>query len=140
MKKLLFIGFIFVSINCFSQFGITGYIENAYGLNYKLTNRINTDIRIYANQRVYRRIPVEINVTFDIFHKDKFNFYTGLGIIVDPIKGSDNLENFVLPIGFEIKPIESLKNISLIMEIEPTIHLEDNFTVYKFFGLRYSFE
>jgi hypothetical protein len=138
MKKLFFVGLIFISIKCFSQFGVTGYIENVYGLNYKIGSRINADLKFYANQVVFKSVPIEINGTYDLFQKEKYNFYLGLGLIYDPITQS-NID-YDLPIGFEIKPFDSLKNISIIMELEPWFDTSQDFTLHKLFGLRYSFK
>lgn len=140
MKKLLIILLFCVSLNSYSQFGVTGYVESCIGLNYKISNRFNTNLRIYANQSNLRSLPLELNGTFDIISKDNYNFYIGAGLIVNPFQDVDPLKNIIFPIGFEIKPFESYRNLSFIVEFAPTYQLEDDLTFFKFLGLRYSFK
>ena len=123
-----------ISVSAYSQLGVTGYVENAVGVNYAFASRFNVDFKLITSN--FNDIPVALSINYKLIKSDKYNIYAGAGFIANT-EDADNLKAFIIPIGCEITPFENAKNLAFVIEALPTFN--DNFILNKFFGIRYYF-
>lgn len=133
MKKILLALFMAISVSVYSQVGISGYVENAVGINYDFSNRLGLDFKIITNG--FNSVPLTLSINYKFIKTDTYNFYAGIGAMAKTDE-SDILRAAIIPVGFEVAPFESAKKLSFIVELMPTIN--DDFVLNKLFGIRYS--
>jgi len=140
MKKLKLLITIILGLlyfNCQAQFTTSFYLNDqnsklAFG--YEFNDNLWTDLRIYSGTNIENFTP-EIVLNYNFHQKESYYTYVGGGIILNNING------FVVPIGFGIKPFEKFKNLSLNIEFNPLYEVDfGDLFIRGFIGIRYKID
>ena len=141
MKKMkFFILFIltFLSIESFSQIGVTSYSFYSIGVNTSTNKRISGEIKTFAN-RPFEDISIEVDGFYNFKPRPYHRFSIGLGVNVAPFLGYDQFYALTIPVSLEIYPLQNFKKLSLLFELTPEILAEDGVNLRNLWGVRYTF-
>lgn len=128
MKKiitiLLFISVLF-SEKSFAQIGISYYpFESVLSISSNTEKLFWGDLRLETNT-FFSSINTEFDAMINIKRTDWINYYTGIGININPFyssQGVDITNAYVLNAGVRIKPIQKHKNWQVIFELSPLVN------------------
>ena len=125
---------IFLGIKGFTQVSVSFYNSSLskIGVAYNFNDKLWTELKVYSNT-VFEDITPELVVCYNVINKEKYNFYAGIGGVVNYFNG------IVLPVGVQFSPFEKFANFSLHIECEPTFDFESEFLLQSSWGLRYMF-
>lgn len=141
MKNLKFL-FLFLlsvlSLNAFSQMGVTSYSIYALGINTSQNKRISGEIKTFAN-RSFRDILLEADVFYNFKPKPYHRFSLGIGVNITPFQDFDRLNAFTIPLAIELYPLQNFKKFSLLFELTPEILIEHDPNLRSLWGIRYTF-
>ncbi len=138
-KTLITSGIIFMLFfgqnSLFAQFGVSYYSSSMpkAGFGYDFNEKFGTELRLYTNV-IFDDFTPELMVKYNFISNDQFDFYSGLGGVIN------SLDGIFIPIGFQFRPIESFKQFSLHAEIAPLWDFNDNFIFLGSWGFRYKFK
>ena len=141
MRKLKFFILLvlsFLSMESFSQIGVTSYSIYAIGINTSQNKRISGEIKTFANRPV-EDISIEIDGFYNFKPRPYHRFSIGLGINVTPFLGYDQFYALTIPVSLEIYPLQDFKKLSLLFELTPEILTEDGVNLRHLWGIRYTF-
>jgi len=94
----------------------------------------NTDKRLFADFKIetnnfISNFNMEFSPKFNIKRFEKVNYYTGIGISINPANSSANLpitNGYFIDFGMRAKPFEKLNNLQIVFEISPYVNREIN--------------
>lgn len=138
MKKILVILslFLLISVKGFSQFSVVYYESSTpkLGVAYNFNNSLRLEGRVYT-QMFLDAVNSEIALSYNIVNNEYHNFYLGLGFVAKTFEGP------TVPIGVEFRPIQSFKNFSLHVELQPVlaINMDNDILILGSGGIRYTF-
>jgi hypothetical protein len=134
MKKLLLFVSLLLCLNSSGQVGISIYNTKAMGVGFPLNKRLFGEVKAYSNMYI-ASMRMEGDFCVNLKRTETLNIYAGFGAIIVPYSG--DYVSFSVPLGLQISPFESLRKLSLVMEIAPEI--SDEVYLRSLWGLRYSF-
>ena len=125
MKKILIIfilSFGFFTGKLYSQIAVSYYpFQSILSVSSNTDKLLWADLRIETNT-FFSNINLEFDAMVNIKRTDWINYYTGLGINVNPFYDLESLpftNGYVLNVGVRIKPIQRHKNLQVIFELGP---------------------
>ncbi|MBZ9652378.1 hypothetical protein [Psychroflexus montanilacus] len=125
---------LFITTEASSQITASFYTNSnssKFAVGYNINERFWTDLRVYSGTDIDNITP-ELVINHNIVKKSSYDVYFGAGAILNDINA------FVIPIGIGIKPLESLKNLSLNIEFNPIYEIDlDDVFIRGFVGVRY---
>ena len=139
MRKLMFKGIVIVLLlaqnSLYAQFSVAYYSSSLpkAGIGYDFNEKIGTELRLYTNV-FFDDFTPELIVKYNLINNDEFDFYSGAGIVINSING------VFIPVGIQIRPIESFRAFSLHAEIAPLINFDGNLLFLGSWGFRYKFK
>jgi hypothetical protein len=134
MKKLLFFISLLLYLNSSGQVGISIYNTKAMGVGFPMNKMIFGEVKAYSNMYI-ASMRMEADLCINLKRTETLNIYAGIGVLAVPYSG--DYVSFTVPLGLQISPFESPRNLSLVMEIAPEI--SDEVYLRSLWGLRYSF-
>lgn len=137
-KFLILIVLSTLSIDSFSQIGVTSYSIYSLGINTSQNKRISGEIKTFANRPI-GDILVEIDGFYNFKPRPFHRFSIGLGVNVVPFKEFDQFYALTIPVSIEIYPLQDFKKLSLLFELTPEILSEDGVNLRSLWGIRYTF-
>lgn len=125
---------LFITTEASSQITASFYTNSnssKFAVGYNINERFWTDLRVYSGTDIDNITP-ELVLNHNIVKKSSYEVYFGAGAILNDINA------FVIPIGIGIKPLDSLKNLSLNIEFNPIYEIDlDDVFIRGFVGVRY---
>jgi hypothetical protein len=142
MKKLLFFSVITVlltiTVNSYSQVGITSYSVYAFGINSSTDKKITAELKAFAN-RPLDDLLFEAAFLYNFKPASYHRFSAGLGLNAGPFRGFDHIHAITVPVQIEIFPLQDFKKLSLLFELCPEFIVEHDPELRTLWGIRYSF-
>lgn len=89
-------------------------------------NNLFADLKIETNNFI-SNFNVEVSPKINFKKLENVNYYTGLGISLNPANSFDNLpitNGYFIDFGMRAKPFEKIKNLQFVFEISPYINKE----------------
>lgn len=94
----------------------------------------NTDKRLFADFKIetnnfISNFNMEFSPKINLRSLEKVNYYTGLGISINPVNSLANLpitNGYFIDFGMRAKPFEKLNNLQVVFEISPYLNREMN--------------
>ncbi|PKP29723.1 MAG: hypothetical protein CVT99_16130 [Bacteroidetes bacterium HGW-Bacteroidetes-16] len=125
MKKILVIfmlSFVFLTGKIYSQIALSYYpFQSVLSVSSNTDKLLWADLRIETNT-FFSNINLEFNAMVNLKRTDWVNYYSGLGINVNPFYGLEDLpftNGTVLCAGVRIKPVQKHKNLQVVFELSP---------------------
>lgn len=137
-RKLALLIFITLSIETYSQMGVTSYSIYALGINTNQNKRISGEIKIFANRDI-ENLLMEVDIFYNFKPRKYHRFSVGLGVNLGPFWGYDRINALTFPFAIEIYPLQEFKKISLLFELTPEFIAEDRVNLRNLWGIRYTF-
>lgn len=119
----------------FAQFSVSYHSSSLpkAGFGYDFNEKIGVELRLYTNV-FFDDFTPELLVKYNLITNEQFDFYSGLGGVVNSVNG------MFIPIGFQFRPIENFKQFSFHAEIAPLWDFNDRFIFLGSWGFRYKFK
>jgi hypothetical protein len=135
-----FVVFILVilSLETYSQIGITSYSVYSLGINTSQNKKISAELKAFTNRPV-EDIQFEVDGFFNFKPRPYHRFSIGLGLNFNPFRDFDRIYAITIPTSIEIYPLQDFKKVSLLFELTPEILPEDGVNVRSLWGIRYTF-
>lgn len=124
-----------VSLNTFSQIGVTSYSIYSLGLNTSKDRKISGELKLFLNHTGVDDSFAELSAMYNFKPHTYHQFSIGLG--VGGLGDGYLINSFTLPIQLEIYPLQSFKRFSVVFEVTPTY--SDEFHIRQLWGIKYSF-
>jgi hypothetical protein len=94
----------------------------------------NTDKRLFADFKIetnnfVSNFNMEFSPKFNLKSLEKVNYYSGIGISINPVNSFANLpitNGYFIDFGMRAKPFEKLNNLQIVFEISPYVNREIN--------------
>lgn len=94
----------------------------------------HTDKRLFADLKMetnnfISNLNMEFSPKFNLISLEKANYYTGIGISINPLNSFAQLpiaNGYFIDFGIRAKPLEKLHNIQIVFEISPYVNREMN--------------
>lgn len=108
----------------------------------------NTDKRLFADLKLetnnfISNFNTEISAKVNIKRLERINYYTGIGISVNPVNSYSDLpiiNGYFIDFGIRAKPFEKLYNLQVVFEISPYINQDiDGGNLRTRLGLAWNF-
>lgn len=138
MKFFILLVLSILSMESFSQIGVTSYSVYSIGVNTSQNKPISGEIKTFAN-RPFEDISVELDGFYNFKPRPYHRFSIGLGVNVNPLFGYDKFYALTVPVSIEIYPLQDFKKLSLLFELTPEILAEANANLRSLWGIRYTF-
>jgi hypothetical protein len=140
MKKILVLFVILSSNSILSQFKITGYFDAEIGLSYKVSDNLQTELRVNDNLGI--EFNSELSLFYTLSFKEDYNINLGVGISTFPFhsKSINFFESYFLPLQIEITPFKKGRNFGIVLE--SAYHFSDTTDasgIRNSIGIRYIF-
>ena len=138
-KNVLFVFALFVVSfsTVYSQIAVTSYSIYALGVNTSKDKKISGELKVFSN-RYLEETCFEISGLFNLPKKDYYQFSLGLGFNTVPF--ISNFANaLTFPMQMEVYPLQSLKQLSFVIEFAPEWCFDDLMTTRHLWGVRYTF-
>lgn len=139
MKKinlLLLLIFFGITTQTKAQFSASFYNNSEIskvGVAYHFNEKLWTEAKLYSGTSI-DNITLDLVLNYNFWRKEIHQMYIGGGVSVGNING------IVIPLGLQVAPIESLKNLSFHIEFQPLYEIDlDNIFLQGFWGIRYTF-
>ena len=116
MKKILFLFIILSTTSILSQFKITGYFDSEIGLTYKISDHLQTELRVNDNLEI--EFNSELSIRYAIISKEDYTLNFGVGASTFPFhsKKIAFFETYFLPLQIEITPFKNASNLGFVLE------------------------
>lgn len=142
MRRLTHI-FLFILIITFtnqlhSQISITNYSLSTLGVNTSQEKRVSGEIKVFSMLHA-SELQTELGMFFNFKARDYHRFSVGLGVVLYPFAGFDNIYAFTLPMQLGVFPLQNFKRLSLLYELSPMLVAESDIGFRNLFGIRYTF-
>jgi hypothetical protein len=140
-KQFVFIAITFLltlSVNSYSQMGVTSYSIYALGINTSQNKMISGELKTFAN-RTIDDLLMEIDIFYNFKPKTYHRFSVGLGLNAGPFREFDHIYAFTIPAQIEIYLLKDFKKLSLLFELAPEIVVESDLNIRSLWGIRYTF-
>ena len=145
MKKILLVLLFSLGTltgKLYSQIAISYYpIQSVLSVSSNPDKLLWADLKMETNT-FFSNINLEFDVMINIKRTDWVNYYTGLGINLNPTSGLEDLDytnGYVIPIGARIKPIQKHTKFQVVFEIAPYFSPEfDGGMVRTLLGISYN--
>ena len=139
VTRYFVIGFLLtLSLESYSQMGLTSYSVYALGINTSQNKVISGEMKTFANRNL-DDLMFEIDCFYNFKQKTYHRFSIGLGLNTSPFKGDDIVYSINLPAEIEIFPLQDFKKLSLLFELTPEWIDSENINIRSLWGIRYSF-
>lgn len=140
LKLVILFSLLTLTLNSFSQIGLTSYSIYAIGLNTSQNKKISLDFKTFANRNI-SDLNLEVNCFYNFMQQPYHRFSIGIGVNFAPFSDFDRVYAITVPASIEIFPIQDFKKISLLFELTPEILPEDDAGVNlrSLWGIRYTF-
>ncbi len=128
MKNIIIIlVFLFVQKSLIGQI-VVGY----FPFQSQISINSNTDKILFADYKLetnnfLSNLNMEISPKINLKKSEKINYYTGLGISINPINSFSNLpitNGYFVDFGIRYKKFERIKNLQIIFELSPYLNRE----------------
>lgn len=141
MKKVILFLIIFtlvVTAYLHAQVAITSYSVNALGVNTNKIRKVSGELKSFLNREINSTL-FEVSGMYNFQRKSVHQFSIGLGLNATPFAKMDQFNCVTIPMQFEIFPLQTLKQLSIIFEITPEFYDEGSVNMRQLWGIRYSF-
>ncbi len=129
---------ISLSLNAFSQIGITGYSVYALGVNTSQAKKISVELKAFTNN-IIDNMLTEADIFYNFKEKPYHRFAVGVGVNAGLFRGFDLINSFTVPLDLEIFPIQDLKQFSVVIEVSPEFVIDGDVGLTQLWGIRYTF-
>jgi len=132
-----------VSEKLYSQVAISYFpFQSVLSISSDTENLLWGEMRVGTNT-FFSNINLEFDAQINFKRTNWVNYYSGLGINVNPFYGIEDLpftNGYVLNIGARIKPVQAHKNLQVVFEISPYVNSQfDGGLLRTYLGLAYNF-
>ncbi len=139
VKTFITFTFILFSLSCFSQVKVTSYSIYALGVSAPFNDLCAGEVKVFTNQGQLKNTSIELSGSYKFVPQPYHQFSVGLGFGLIPESGEDAFIS--APLSLEIFPIQSFKQLSLVIEVAPEYYFNyENLNLRHLWGIRYSFE
>ncbi|KJF43023.1 hypothetical protein [Draconibacterium sediminis] len=140
VKTFITLIFFLFSLSCFSQVKVTSYSIYAIGVSAPFNDLFAGEIKVFTNQgQLFENTSIELSGSYKFVPKPYHQFSVGLGFGLIPESGEDAF--FSAPLSLEIFPIQSFKQLSVVIEVAPEYYFNNEIlNLRHLWGIRYSFE
>jgi hypothetical protein len=129
---------VILSLETYSQIGITSYSVYSLGINTSQNRLISGEIKAFTN-RMVEDIQLEVDGFINFKPGTYHRFSIGLGLNAIPFKGFDPIYAITVPASIEIYPLQDFRKVSILFELTPEILPEDGVNLRSMWGIRYTF-
>jgi translation initiation factor 6 (eIF-6) len=103
------------------------------GVAYPINEKLWTEAKLYSGTNI-DNTTLDLVLNYNFWRKEIHQMYIGGGMSVG------NVNAIVIPLGLQVAPIESLKNLSFHIEFQPLYEIDlDDIFLQGFWGIRYTF-
>ncbi|MDP4209553.1 MAG: hypothetical protein Q8928_12135 [Bacteroidota bacterium] len=138
LKAILLIVLVSMSVNSYSQIGITGYSINALGVNTTQNKPLSCELKVFANRGEFNNTFGEFDVFYNFKPGQYHRFSLGAGFRAMPFNSNNTQTAITIPAAIEIYPLKDFKKISVLFELAPEFY-ENSTNLRSLWGLRYTF-
>lgn len=138
MKFLILFVFAFLSIESFSQIGVTSYSGYSIGVNTSTNKRISGEFKVFGN-RPFEYVKLELDGFYNFKPRPYHRFSVGLGVSFEPFLGYDQFYALTIPVSLEVYPLQNFKRLSLLTELAPELSAPEGASLRNLWGIRYTF-
>lgn len=138
MKLFIFLVLSFLSMESFSQMGVTSYSIYSVGVNTSQNKPISGEFKVFAN-RPLEDVSFEVDAFYNFKPREYHRFSVGLGVNINSISEIDRFYALTIPVALQIYPLQDFKRLSLLVELTPEIVTEANANLRSLWGIRYTF-
>lgn len=138
MKLFIFLVLSFLSMESFSQMGVTSYSIYSIGVNTSQNKRISAELKVFTN-RPFEDTFLELDAFYNFKPSPYHRFSLGLGVNTNPFIGDAQFYALTIPVALQIYPLQDFKRLSLLFELTPEIVTEANVNLRSLWGIRYTF-
>ena len=130
MKRILVILICLLTHNCiFAQVAISYFpFQSILSVSTNTDKRLFADFKIETNNFI-SNFNMEFSPKFNLKSLAKVNYYSGIGISINPVNSFANLpitNGYFIDFGMRAKPFEKLNNLQVVFEISPYVNREMN--------------
>lgn len=135
LLKSIVVILLFAQTGLYAQFSVSYFSSSMpkAGFGYDFNDKIGTELRLYTNV-VFDNFTPELVFKYNFITSQPFDFYSGAGVVINTING------VFIPIGIQIRPIQSFNQFSIHAEIAPLIDFDGNLLFLGSWGFRYKFK
>lgn len=129
LLKLITILLLFISMKevSTSQVAISYEpFQNLIGISSNMENLFWVDFKFETNSFL-SNLNIELSTKYNYIIKENINYYTGIGLVMNPTNGFNDLpltNGYFVDFGVRIKPLKEDRNAQLFFEISPYINQE----------------
>ncbi len=130
MKKLLVILICLITHkHIFAQIAISYFpFQSILSVSTNTDKRFFGDFKIETNNFI-SNFNMEISPKVNLIRLENINYYTGIGISINPVNSYANLpitNGYFFDFGMRANPFKKLNNLQVVFEISPYINKEIN--------------
>lgn len=130
MKRILIILVcLIIQKQLFAQVAISYFpFQSILSVSTNTDKRLFADFKIETNNFI-SNFNMEFSPKFNFKYLEKLNYYTGIGISINPLNSFANLSvtnGYFIDFGMRAKPFEKFKNLQVVFEISPYVNKEFN--------------
>jgi hypothetical protein len=130
MKRILVIFICLLTHkHIFAQIAISYFpFQSILSVSTNTDKRLFADFKIETNNFV-SNFNMEFSPKFNLKSLEKVNYYSGIGISINPVNSFANLpitNGYFIDFGMRAKPFEKLNNLQIVFEISPYVNREIN--------------
>lgn len=130
MKRILVILIcILTHKHIFAQVAISYFpFQSILSVSTNTDKRLFGDFKMETNNFI-SNFNMEFSPKFNFKRMEKVNYYSGIGISINPINSLENLpitNGYFINFGMRAKPFEKLNSLQVVFEISPYVNREIN--------------
>lgn len=130
MKRILVILIcILTHKHIFAQVAISYFpFQSILSVSTNTDKRLFGDFKMETNNFI-SNFNIEFSPKFNFKRMEKVNYYSGIGISINPINSLENLpitNGYFIDFGMRAKPFEKLNSLQVVFEISPYVNREIN--------------
>ena len=127
-----------LSLNCWSQIGVTSYSIYSLGINTSQNRPVSGELKIFANRSI-ESVLMEADLFYNFKARPYHRFSIGAGLNAGPFRDYDFVNAVTIPVQLEIFPLQEFKRLSLMLELAPEFIIDYDVNLRSLWGIRYSF-
>lgn len=128
-----------ISLDCWSQIGVTSYSIYSLGINTGQNRPVSGELKIFANRSI-EEVLMEADLFYNFKPRPYHRFSVGAGLNTGPFRDYDFVNSVTIPVQLEIFPLQEFKRLSLMFELTPEFFIEfEDVNLRSLWGIRYSF-
>ena len=127
-----------LSLNCWSQIGVTSYSIYSLGINTSQNRPLSGELKVFANRSI-DDILMEADLFYNFKARPYHRFSVGVGLKAGLFRDYDLVDAITVPVQLEIFPLQEFKRLSLVFELAPEFIIDFDPNLRSLWGIRYTF-